>query len=187
MSRSRQPSRLKTLSREIWPATSVAFLAVPQGLAYATIAGLPPVVGLYASMLPPVVGGILRSSRHVVTGPTNALSLLVGAAVLSTHDGDPVQVALALAVMVGIIQVVAGALRLGRVVGYVSASVVLGYITGAALLIGAGQLANLTGTESVRGTLWVMVRGWLDGLGGVSGVSVAVGAATLVIFAGVRV
>ena len=97
MSRSRQPSRLKTLSREIWPATSVAFLAVPQGLAYATIAGLPPVVGLYASMLPPVVGGILRSSRHVVTGPTNALSLLVGAAVLSTHDGDPVQVALALA------------------------------------------------------------------------------------------
>ncbi len=180
------PGKLKILSRELWPATSVAFLAVPQGLAYATIAGLPPVVGLYASMIPPVVGGLLRSSRHVVTGPTNALSLLVGAAVVSTHSGDPVQVALALAVMVGVIQVAAGLLRLGRVVGYVSTSVVLGYITGAALLIAAGQLSNLTGTEGVRGTLWAMVRGWAGGLVDTSGVSVMVGAATFLIFAGVR-
>ena len=186
MPKSQTTAKLRTLSRELWPATSVAFLAVPQGLAYATIAGLPPVVGLYASMIPPVVGGILRSSRHVVTGPTNALSLLVGAAVVSTHHGDPVQVALALAVMVGLIQIVAGLLRLGRVVGYVSTSVVLGYITGAALLIGAGQLSNLTGTDGVRGTLWTMARGWSAGLADTSGVSVLVGAATLVIFAGVR-
>lgn len=164
----------------------MAFLAVPQGLAYATIAGLPPVVGLYASMIPPVVGGILRSSRHVVTGPTNALSLLVGAAVVSTHAGDPVQVALALAVMVGLIQIAAGALRLGRVVGYVSTSVVLGYLSGAALLIGAGQLSNLTGTAGARGTLWTMLQAWYAGIAAVSSVSVTVGAVTLLLFAGVR-
>ena len=164
----------------------MAFLAVPQGLAYATIAGLPPVVGLYASILPPIAGSLLRSSRHVVAGPTNALSLLVGAAVVATHAGPPVEVALTLAVMVGVLQIAAGALRLGRVVSYVSSSVVLGYISGAAVLIGAGQLSNLTGTEGARGTLWIMIRAWAQGLSAISSVAVAVGLVTLLIFAGIR-
>ena len=121
-------------------------LTVPQALAYATIAGLPPAMGLYAAAVPAIVGSLFRSSRHVITGPTNALSLLVGAAVATGLGGDPVGVALTLALMVGVMQVAAGVLRLGSLVDYISGPVVLGYITGAGVLIGVGQLHNATGT-----------------------------------------
>ena len=69
------------LTRDALAAMVVAFTAVPQGIAYAVIAGMPPAMGLYAATVPPIVGGLMRSSRHVVAGPTNAVSLLVGGGV----------------------------------------------------------------------------------------------------------
>jgi SulP family sulfate permease len=145
-------------------AGAVAFLAVPQGLAYATIAGLPPAMGLYAAAIPTIIGSLFRSSSHVVAGPTNALSLLVGGAVAVGLGGDPVKVAVTLALMVGLFQLVAGALRLGAVVDYISSPVVLGYITGAGVLIGIGQLYNLTGTSGQSGRIWITIGGWIDTL-----------------------
>ena len=72
---------LRHLPRDLLASPSVTFLDIPQGVAYAMIAGLPPAMGLYAAAIPAIVGALFRSSRHVVTGPTNAVSLLVGTAV----------------------------------------------------------------------------------------------------------
>lgn len=146
-------------------ALAVLFLAVPQGLAYATVAELPPAVGLFAAAIPAIVGSLLRSSSHVVAGPTNAVSLLVGGAILAgLGQGDPVGTALTLALLVGVFQVTAGVLRLGAIVDYISSAVVLGYITGAAGLIGLGQLYNVVGTSGPRGTVWITISGWVDTL-----------------------
>ena len=120
------------------------------------IAGLPPVMGLYAAAIPAIVGALFRSSRHVVTGPTNALSLLVGSAVAAqaaTGGATPMEVGVTLAFMVGVFQFLAGVLRLDAVADYISQPVVRGYITGAAVLIAIGQLPNVTGTKGGDGHL----------------------------------
>lgn len=171
------------LGRDALAALATTFLAIPQGVAYAMIAGLPPVMGLYASVVPTIVGSLFRSSRHVVSGPTNAVSLLVGGAVgaLAQDLGAaPAEVAISMALMVGLMQLGAGLLRLGSVVDYISSSVVLGYITGAGVLIGIGQLHNLTGTESVRGDVVTRVLAWLAGLEGVNTTALAVAVSTAV-------
>ena len=166
------------LRQDALAALTVVFMAVPQGIAYAMIAGLPPATGLYAAAVPAVIGSLFRSSRHVVSGPTNALSLLVGGA-LAVHLGaDPVVVAVTLALMVGVLQVLAGALGLGALVDFISRPVVLGYITGAAVLIGVGQLENLTGTQGVRGHLLYRLGTWARGLDAANGVTLALGLGT---------
>lgn len=172
---------LRDLPADLSAALAVCFLAVPQGLAYATIAGLPPAMGLYAAAVPTIVGSLFRSSRYVVAGPTNALSLLVGAAVATGLGGDPVGVALTLALMVGAMQLGAGLLRLGVVVDYISGPVVLGYITGAAVLIGAGQLYNVTATAGPRGTLITTITGFLPTVSAASWLAVGVAAGTVLL------
>lgn len=177
---------LRDLPADLTAALAVCFLAVPQGLAYATIAGLPPVMGLYAAAVPTIVGSLFRSSRHVIAGPTNALSLLVGAAVATGLGGDPATVALTLALMVGVLQVLAGLLRLGAVADYISGPVILGYITGAGVLIGAGQLYNVIGTAGPRGTLVATIDGWLGTVGDLSGLAIGVAAGTIVVVVAMR-
>lgn len=171
----------RDLPADLSAALAVCFLAVPQGLAYATIAGLPPAVGLYAAAVPTIVGSLFRSSSYVVAGPTNALSLLVGGAVATGLGGDPVGVALTLALMVGAMQLAAGLLRLGVVVDYISGPVVLGYISGAAVLIGAGQLYNTIATEGPRGTLVDTLAGFLPTVGHASWLALGVAAGTVVV------
>lgn len=106
-------------THDLIAGVGVAFLSVPQGVAYAMIAGLPPAMGLYAAAVPAIVGGLFRSSRHVVTGPSNAVSLLVGTAIATAGGADPVQAAITLALMVGLLQVAAGVLGLGVLVDYI--------------------------------------------------------------------
>ncbi len=166
------------LGRDLISALSVAFLAVPQGVAYAMIAGLPPRMGLYAATFPTVIGSLFRSSRHVVTGPTNAVSLLVGTAVAAQTGGDPVQIAVSLALLVAALHLAAGLLRLGVVVDYLSSPVVLGYITGAGILIAVGQLPNVTATVGDRGALPHRLMVWVEGLGATDPLSVAMALGT---------
>ena len=165
-------------------ALAVTLLAVPQGIAYALIAGLPPVMGLYAATLPAIVGSLLRSSRFVVSGPTNAVSLLVGAAVadLAARLGlSPAAIAAQVALAVGIIQITAGGLRLGSLVDYISKPVVLGYITGAGVLIGLGQLPHLTGTPGGSGNVAAKLVAWAQGVAAVDPISLAIGFGTLLV------
>ncbi|MEZ4320478.1 MAG: SulP family inorganic anion transporter [Myxococcota bacterium] len=155
-----------SVRKDLAAAAVITMMAVPQGVAYAVIAGLPPAAGLYASAVPTVLAALGRTSSHVVTGPTNALSLLVGGALAAgAGGGDPVATALLLAFMVGVFQVAAGVLRLGAVVDYISRAVVLGYITGAGLLIGFGQLGNITGTSMGSGSVAEKAVTWASGLG----------------------
>jgi sulfate permease, SulP family len=158
--RSLRPSGV---AHDLAAALAVTFMAVPQGIAYALIAGLPPIMGLYAATLPTIVGSLFRSSRHVVAGPTNAVSLVVGGAVgaASAKLGLPPEViAVQLALLVGLMQVGAGVLRLGSIVDFISKPVVLGYITGAGVLIGVGQLPALTGSPGGSGDLFSKLFAW---------------------------
>lgn len=172
--------RAGDVSGDLTAAVTLSFIAIPQSVAYAMIAGLPPAMGLYAAAVPTIVGSLFRSSRHVITGPTNALSLLVGTAGAAAAGLDPVPTALLLAFLVGVIQVSAGVLRLGALVDYISIPVVIGYITGAGVLIGVGQLRNLTETEAGRGNLFETIYGWTQHLSEANVYAVGVAFATLI-------
>ena len=133
---------------------TVAVLLVPQGMAYAALAGMPPVTGLYAAMVSLVVYALLGTSNHVSVAPVAIDSLLVTAAVAPLAAGDPARyVALAgvLALIVGGFQIGAGLLRLGGLVSFLSVPVINGFTAAAAMTIAASQLKDLLGVQ-VSGT-----------------------------------
>ncbi len=131
-----------------------AAIVLPQGVAFALIAGLPPVYGLYAAMVPPVVAGLFGSSLHLVSGPTTAISIVVFSTLspLAT-PGSPeyIQLALTLAFLAGLIQFALGAARLGMLTNFVSHSVVVGFTAGAAIVIVTSQLKHFFGIDIPAG------------------------------------
>jgi len=132
-----------------------AVVVLPQGVAFATLAGLPPEYGLYCAMVPAVVAAFFGSSWHAVSGPTNAVSLYVFATVASLAvpgSGEYISLVLTLAFMSGALMLIMGLLRLGRVVNFVSHTVVVGFTAGAAVLIIASQLRNFFGIEVPAGS-----------------------------------
>ena len=145
---------------------TVGVLLVPQAMAYATIAGLPVVYGLYAALVPPLVYGFLGSSRSLAVGPVAMDSLLVAAGLsgLAAVGSDAyIQWALLLALMVGTIQWTMGRLKMGFLIHFLSRPVISGFTTAAALLIGVHQLPALLGIAVERtarlhvllGELWL--------------------------------
>jgi sulfate permease, SulP family len=123
-------------------------MLVPQGMAYAMLAGLPPVMGLYASTLPLVIYAFFASSRHLSVGPTAITSLLVFSGISAVgQPGTPEYVTLVilLALMVGVFQFSFGVLRLGFIVRFISPSVLSGYTSAAAIIIALSQLKHLLG------------------------------------------
>ncbi len=128
-----------------------AVLVLPQGIAFATLAGLPPQYGLYTAVLPCAVAALAGSSWHVVSGPTNANSLALFAMLAPlavAGSADYIQLALAVTLMVGVMQWSIGALRLGTLANFISPSVLLGFTSGAAALIAVHALKDLFGFES---------------------------------------
>lgn len=135
---------------------TVAVVLLPQAIAFALIAELPPQMGLYTAIIAGIIGGIWGSSSSVHTGPTNALSLLVLSALLTIATPGTTEFVIAaglVAVMAGIFQLVMGLARLGMLVNFVSHSVIVGFSTGAAILIGVGQIRRLLGLEFVSRNL----------------------------------
>ena len=130
---------------------TVAVMGVPQAMAYAMIAGLQPVYGLYTAIVTCIVAALLGSSRHLVTGPTNGLCLVMGSLVINlglTHpDIDGFEAILLLSLMSGVIQLGFGLLGLGNIVRYVANSVVIGFTAGAGVLIAVNQLRNVLGID----------------------------------------
>ena len=132
-----------------------AIVVLPQAIAFATLAGLPPQYGLYAAMVPAVIAALWGSSWHLVSGPTNAISLVVFATM--TQLAEPgsakyINLVLMLTFLVGVTQLVAGLARLGVLVNFISHTVVVGFTAGAALLIIASQLRNFFGVPVPAGT-----------------------------------
>jgi SulP family sulfate permease len=132
-----------------------ALVALPQGVAFATIAGMPPEYGLYAGMIPAVIAALFGSSWHLVSGPTTAASIVLFS-VLAPHaepgSAHYVSLALTLTFLVGVIQIVMGLAKLGTLVNFISHSVVTGFTAGAAILIATNQVKHFTGLAIPRGT-----------------------------------
>jgi SulP family sulfate permease len=144
-----------TLRADFIAGLTGAVVALPQGVAFATIAGMPPEFGLYAGMVPAIVAALFGSSWHLVSGPTTAASIVL-LGVLSPH-AEPgtaayVQLALTLTFLVGIIQIAMGLGRLGTLVNFISHSVVIGFTAGAAILIATNQVKHFFGLDIPRGS-----------------------------------
>ncbi len=125
-----------------------AIVVLPQGVAFATIAGMPPEYGLYAAIFPAAIAALFGSSRLMVCGPTTPASIvLFSTLAVMAEPGSAayVQLALTLTLMVGLVQLLMGMARLGYLVNFISHSVVVGFTAGAAFLIAASQLKNFFG------------------------------------------
>ncbi len=131
---------------------TVATVAVPQAMAYALIAGIPPQYGLYTAIVMTTVGALFDSSKQLINGPTNAISIAVLSAVVGFSEADDrLQAVILLAFMVGAVQFGITLLRLGDLSRYISHAVIVGFTLGAATLIVLDQFKNLIGVKS-RGT-----------------------------------
>ncbi len=142
--------RVPSVKRDVLAGVTVAALAIPSAMTYAEVAGLSPVNGLYALLLPTVLYVLLGSSRQLIVGPEGSISTLVGAAILplavagSAHAGE---LAAMLAVLVAICFAVAWTLRLGWIADYFSRAVLLGYIHGVAVVLVICQVGRLFGVS----------------------------------------
>jgi len=144
-----------TLKADALAGMTGALIVLPQGVAFATIAGLPPEYGLYAAMVPAIVAALFGSSWHLVSGPTTAISIAVFASVSHiVEPGTPqfISMVLTLTFLTGVFQLILGIARMGVLVNFISHTVVIGFTAGAALLIAASQIKNFFGIEIPRGT-----------------------------------
>jgi len=129
---------------------TVALVLIPQSMAYAQLAGLPPYYGLYASFLPPMIASLFGSSRQLATGPVAVVSLMTSASLepLATAGSEGyIAYAILLALMVGLFQLSLGVLRLGLVVNFLSHPVVNGFTNAAAIIIATSQLSKMFGVS----------------------------------------
>ncbi len=156
----------ETLKADAIAGLTVALVLVPQSMAYAQLAGLPPYVGLYASFLPVIIAAIFGSSRQLATGPVAIVSLLTAAALeplaIASPEGYMAYAAI-LAFMVGVFQMSLGLLRLGVLVDFLSHPVVVGFTNAAAIIIASSQVSKIFGIATRKGehhyeTVWHIVQ-----------------------------
>lgn len=168
------------LQGDVVAGLTVGIMLIPQGVAYAAIAGMPPIYGLYAAVVPLLVYPFLGTSRQLALGPIAVDMVIIAAGVgVLAAPSEPRYVALVvlLAAMNGLLQLVMGALRLGFVADLLSRPVIVGFTTAAALIIIAGQMENLLGIELPRSQyVYVLVAEAARKLGAVHGPSLALGA-----------
>lgn len=142
-----------SLRRDFWAGLTGATVVLPQAIAFAAIAGLPPQAGFYTAMITPVVAGFLGSSWHAVSGPTTAISALVFGALSGIYpvgSAEFYNAAIVLALFVGFMQLLMGLLRLGALIDFVSHSVMTGFISAAALMIALTQIGGMLGLQLPR-------------------------------------
>jgi len=141
-------SRADTIKDDLIAGITVSLVAIPQSLAYAQLAGMPAYYGLYAALIPTIVGALFGSSQQLSTGPVAMTSLLTAASVapLAAHGSDLyVTYVILLALLSGVFQIAFGALRMGVLLNFLSHPVLMGFINAAAIIIGLSQLPTLLG------------------------------------------
>ncbi len=144
----------RMLGADLMAGLTGAILVLPQGVAYAFIAGLPPEIGLYTAIVAATVAALFGSSWHMVSGPTAALSIVLASVVGGLGPLEPSQylaAALTVTLLVGVIQLAMGLLRLGSLASFISHTVVIGFTAGAAILIATSQLKHLLGVSLAGG------------------------------------
>jgi SulP family sulfate permease len=170
-----------TLTDDALAAVIVTIMLIPQSLAYALLAGLPPEAGLYASILPIVLYAIFGTSRALAVGPVAVVSLMTAAAIGDVAEAGTAGYAVAaltLAGLSGLILLAMGMLRLGFLANFLSHPVIAGFITASGILIAVSQLKHLLGVTASGGTLPEMVWSLLQHLGGISNYTLIIGMAS---------
>ena len=140
--------KMDVVKADLLAGLTGAVIVMPQGVAYAMIAGLPPEYGLYTAIIPAILAALFGSSNHLISGPTAALSVIVFSTISQFADtGTPfyIQLCLTLTFCAGIVQLLMGVMRIGAVVNFVSHSVVIGFTAGAAVVIAVSQLRHVLG------------------------------------------
>ncbi len=178
--------------RDLLAGLTVAAISLPQAMAYALIAGVDPRFGLYSAIVVTAVAALFGSSSHLINGPTSAISLVVFSALAAFDTNARAAVYEAmflLGVMVGILQIFIAVFKLGDLTRYISESVILGFMTGAALLVGIGQISNFLGVhERGTGHQEVLLRLWMTLTGGdqFNVKAIGVGVATIILALSLR-
>lgn len=179
-----------SVGRDLLVGLSGAILALPQSIAYALIAGLPPEYGLYAAIVPVLIACLWGSSWHLICGPTAAISIVLYASVSPLAvpaSEDYITLILLLTLLAGVFQWLLGLLRFGALVNFVSHSVVLGFTLGAAVVIALGQLPNLLGLELPnQATALNSLSVLLEHLDAVDKPSLLLGLGTLIVGLGLK-
>ncbi|GMP34801.1 hypothetical protein CsSME_00007524 [Camellia sinensis var. sinensis] len=141
---------LNLLRSDVISGLTIASLAIPQGISYAKLANLPPIVGLYSSFVPPLIYSVLGSSRHLAVGPVSIASLVMGTMLSETvsYTEQPIlylQLAFTATFFAGVFQASLGLLRLGFIIDFLSKATLLGFMAGAAVIVSLQQLKGLVG------------------------------------------
>lgn len=148
---------------------TVSIVLIPQGIAYALIAGLPPIYGLYSALMPQIIYAIFGSSRQVAIGPVAMDSLIVatGVSTLALTGSDSyIAIAILLALVVGAVQFLMGVFRLGFIVNFLSRPVITGFTSAVALTIGVNQFRNLFGVDFIQSDqIQIIIKDIWDRLG----------------------
>lgn len=189
VSRELRRYRPHTALRDLVAALTVAALAIPSAMAYAELAGLNAIVGLYALLLPAVAYVLLGSSRQLVIGPEGSISALVAAAVLplaAAGSAEAAQLAATLALLVAACFLIARVARLGWIADYLSRPVLIGYIHGVAVVLVIGQLGKLLGLDIQAVDPMPQLVEVVRDLGDMSGATLAVSVATLAVLLPLR-
>ncbi len=181
--------RAETLVSDLVAATIVTIMLIPQSLAYALLAGLPPQVGLYASILPLLVYALFGTSRTLAVGPVAILSLMTAAAagkVAAAGSAAYVEAAMILAVLAGAILLAMGLLRMGFLANFLSHPVISGFITASGILIAASQLKHILGVEAHGHNLIALGASLSGTLGEINWPTFVIGVSALVFLFWVR-
>jgi SulP family sulfate permease len=154
----------ETIGADIIAGLTGAVIVLPQGVAFAMIAGLPPEYGLYTAIIPPIVAALFGSSYHLISGPTTAISIVVFSTISPLAEPGSAQyigLVLTLAFLAGVYQLILGLARMGTLVNFVSHTVVVGFTAGAAILIATSQLKHFFGVSVPSGEsfahTWVLL------------------------------
>ncbi len=182
---------LAYLRRDVFAGIVLTAILVPAGMGYAEASGLPPIVGLYASIVPLLAYALLGPSRILVLGPDSSLLPIIAAAIVPLAAGDDaraVTLSALLAVIVGLIIVAAGIARLGFLTDLLSAPVRHGYLNGIALIVVVSQLPRLFGFTTTGDSVVDRVRSFVEGLlaGETNPVALTIGVACLAVILGLR-
>ena len=159
---------IETIKADFFAGLTGAIIVLPQSVAFATIAGMPPEYGLYAAMVVPIIAALFGSSFHLISGPTTAISIVVFAAVskyATPGSEEFVALALTLTFLAGVYQLVFGLAKFGLLVNFVSHNVVIGFTAGAAILIASSQIPYILGIHIPRGEGFINT--WIDLYSGV--------------------
>jgi len=180
----------QTLTSDLVAAVIVTIMLIPQSLAYALLAGLPPEVGLYASVLPLIAYAVFGTSTALAVGPVAVVSLMTAAAVgrvAATGTADYASAAIMLALLSGVMLALMGLFRLGFVANFLSHPVISGFITASGIIIATSQIGGLLGISTQGHAMPHLVMSIVENIGGINPWTLAVGAVALALLLWIRI